>query len=69
MALNKLKAWRVINEGAPVKPDFCDNDDTALDTACKEWLLKTVEESEVTPQKVTGNRKKFKKHPDTEYLE
>ena len=34
MALNKLKAWRVINEEAPVKPDFYDN--AALDAACKE---------------------------------
>ena len=46
MALDKLKAWRAINEEAPVKPDFYD--DAALDAACKEWLLETFEEEEVT---------------------
>jgi len=35
MALNKLKAWRVINEDAPVKPDFYKSD-AAPDAACKE---------------------------------
>jgi hypothetical protein len=67
MALNKLKAWRVINEEAPVKPDFYDNNDTALDAACREWLLETIEENGVTAQKVTSNRKKFKKHLAVEY--
>ena len=59
MALNKLKAWRVINEEAPVKPDLYD--DAALDTACKEWLLETLEEEEVTGQKVISNRKKLRR--------
>jgi hypothetical protein len=45
--LNKLKAWRVINEEAPVKPDFYKSD-AALDAAYKEWLLETFEEEEVT---------------------
>jgi hypothetical protein len=35
IALNKLKAWRVINEEAPVKPDFYTSD-VALGAACKE---------------------------------
>jgi hypothetical protein len=35
MALNKLKAWRVINEEAPVKPDFYKNN-IVLDIAYKE---------------------------------
>lgn len=67
MALNKLKAWRAINEEAPVKPDLYD--DTALDAACKEWLLETLEEEEVTGQKIISNRKKFKKHLAVEYRE
>lgn len=46
MALNKLKAWRVFNEEAPVKPDFYKSD-AALDAACKEWHLETFEEEEV----------------------
>jgi len=65
--LNKLKAWRVINEEAPVKPDLYD--DAVLDAACKEWLLETLEEEEVTEQKVISNRKKFKKHLVVEYRE
>ncbi len=64
MALNKLKAWRVINEEALVKSDFYD--DAALDAACKEWLLETLHE-EVTGQKVIS--KKFKKHLAVEYRE
>jgi hypothetical protein len=68
MALNKLKAWRVINEEAPVTPDFYKND-AALDGACKEWLLETFEEEEVTGQKVISNRKKFKKQLAVEYRE
>jgi hypothetical protein len=67
MALNKLKAWRVINEEAPVKPDLYD--DATLDAACKEWLLEMLEEEEVTGQKVISNRKKFKKHLAVEYRE
>ena len=47
MALNKLKAWRVISEEAPVKPGFYQNN-AALDAACNEWLLETFEEDEVT---------------------
>ena len=60
MALNKLKAWRVINEEAPVKPDFYKSD-AALDAACKEWLLETFEEEEVTGWKVISNRKKLRR--------
>jgi len=67
MASNKLKVWRVINEEAPVKPDLYD--DAVLDAACKEWLLEWLEEEEVTGQKVTSNRKKFKKHLASEYRE
>jgi len=48
MALKKLKAWKVINGEAPVVPDFYDDDAQALNAACKEWLLETYEEEEVT---------------------
>jgi len=67
MALRKLKAWKVINGATPVESDFYDDDFTALDAACKEWLLKTLEEAEVTIQKVIFNRKKFKQHLEDAY--
>jgi gag-polypeptide of LTR copia-type len=67
MALKKLKAWKVINGEAPVAPDFYDDDPQALNAACKEWLLETYEEEEVTLQKISSNRKKLKKHLTDEY--
>ena len=65
MALNKLKAWKVIDGATPITPDSYNT--VALDAACKEWLLETLEEGEVTAQKVTSNRKRFKKHLNDEY--
>jgi hypothetical protein len=62
MALKRLKAWKVINGEVPVAPDFYDDDPQELNAACKEWLLETSEEDDVSTQKVTSNRKKFKKH-------
>jgi hypothetical protein len=67
MALKKLKAWKTINGVTPVTPDFYNDDVAAQDAACKEWLLETHEDAEVTAQKVTANRKKFKKHLADEY--
>lgn len=57
---------RVINGEAPVAPD-CDDDPQALSAACKEWLLETGDEDDVSTQKITSNRKKFKKHLICEY--
>lgn len=67
MALKRLKAWKVITGIVPVAPDFYDKDPQALDVACREWLLEKLEDNEVTAQKVTANRKKFKKHLTGEY--
>jgi hypothetical protein len=50
-----------------VAPDFYDDDPQALNAACKEWLLETYEEEEVTLQKISSNRKTFKKHLTDEY--
>jgi hypothetical protein len=58
---------RVINGEAPVAPDFYDDDPQALSAACKEWLLETGDEDDVSTQKITSNRKKFKKHLICEY--
>jgi hypothetical protein len=58
---------RVINGEAPVAPDFYDDDPQALSAACKEWLLETGYEDDVSTQKITSNRKKFKKHLICEY--
>jgi len=66
-ALKKLKAWKIINSVTQVKPDGYDDNPEALNAACREWLLETLEEDEVTTQKVTSNRKKFKKHLTDEY--
>ena len=60
MALKKLKAWKIINGVQPVTPDFYDDDATAQDDACQEWLLETFEEKEVTPQKVTANHDRWR---------
>lgn len=57
---------RVINGEAPVAPD-CDDDPQALSAACKEWLLETGDEDDVSTQKINSNRKKFKKHLICEY--
>jgi hypothetical protein len=67
MALKKLKAWKVINGKAAVDPNNCLDGSDDLNDACKEWLLETLEDSEVTTQKVTANRKKFRKHLISEY--
>jgi hypothetical protein len=67
MALKKLKAWKIINGVTPVTPDGYDDNPEALTAACREWLLETLEEDEVTTQKVTSNRKKFKKRLTDEY--
>jgi hypothetical protein len=67
MALKKLKAWKVINGEAPVALDFYDDDPQALSAACKDWLLETSDEDDVSTQKVTSNRKKFEKHHIYEY--
>jgi hypothetical protein len=67
MALKKLKAWKIINSVTSVTPHCYDNNSEALNAACKEWLLETLEEEEVTTQKITANRKKFKKHLADEY--
>jgi Zn-dependent oligopeptidase len=55
MALKKLKAWKIINGVTPVTPDGYDDNPEALNAACREWLLETLEEDEVTTQKVTSN--------------
>jgi hypothetical protein len=62
---NPLLTGKVINGEVTVAPDFYD-DAQVLNTACEEWLLKTYEE-EVTLQKVTSDRKKFKKHLTAEH--
>jgi hypothetical protein len=62
MALKRFKAWKVIKDAAPAQPDFYDDDAKARDTACRDWLLETLEEAEVITQKVTANRKKFRRH-------
>jgi hypothetical protein len=67
MALKKLKAWKTINGVTSVTLDFYNDDVAAQDAACKEWLLETYEDAEVTVQKVIANRKKFKKHLADEY--
>jgi hypothetical protein len=67
MALMRLKAWKVITDDAPVTPDSYDDDPEALSVACKEWLLETHGDHEVTAQKVTANRKKFKKRLSNEH--
>lgn len=63
----KFKAWKIINGVRPVTPDSYYDDVTTQDEACQEWLLETLEEKEVTAQKITTNRKKFRKHLVTEY--
>jgi hypothetical protein len=68
MALMRRKAWKVITGVPPPTPEsFGDKDTEKLDAACREWLLETLEDNEVTSQKVTANRKKFKKHLAAEY--
>jgi len=67
MALKTLKAWKIITGVTPATPDCYDDNPEALNAACKEWLLETLEEEEVTTQKITSNRKKFKKHLTSEY--
>jgi len=67
IALKMLKAWKIINGVTLVTPDSYDDNPEALNAACREWLLETLEEDEVTTQKVTSNRKKFKKHLTDEY--
>ena len=62
VALMTHKAWKVINGKEPPTPESFENDSKSLDAACKEWLLETLEKDEVTTQKITANRKKFKKH-------
>ena len=61
IALKQLKAWKVIDGQRPETPESFE-DTELLDTACKEWLLETLEDNEVTTQRVVSNRKKFKKH-------
>ena len=61
MALMRHKAWKVITGEKPPTPESYE-DTEKLDAACKEWLLETLEDQEVTTQKVVANRKKFKKH-------
>jgi hypothetical protein len=48
-------------------PDFYDDDLGALSAACKERLLETYEDHEVTTQKATANREKFKKNLSNEH--
>jgi len=67
IALKTLKAWKIINGVTLVTPDSYDDNPEAINAACREWLLETLEEDEVTTQKVTSNRKKFKKHLTDEY--
>jgi transposase InsO family protein len=67
MALKTLKAWKIITGVTPATPDCYDDNPEALNAACKEWLLETLEEDDVTAQKITSNRKKFKKHLTGEY--
>ena len=66
IALKQLKAWKVIAGERPRTPESFEDTET-LDAACKEWLLETLEDNEVTPQKVVANRKKFKKHLAAEH--
>ena len=66
IALKQLKAWKVIDGERPSTPESLE-DTEKLDAACKEWLLETLEDDEVTPQKIVANRKKFKKHLTAEY--
>src|SRR2546423_7036698 len=61
IALKQLKAWKVIDGERPNTPESF-QDTESLDAACKEWLLETLEDNEVTTHKVVANRKKFKKH-------
>ena len=61
----QLKAWKVIDGERPKTPESFE-DIESLDAACKEWLLETLEDNEVTTQRVVSNRKKFKKHLTTE---
>jgi hypothetical protein len=67
MALMGLKAWKVTTDDVPVTPDLYNDDPEALSVACKEWLLETHKDHEVTAQKVTAHRKTFKKHLSNEY--
>jgi hypothetical protein len=68
MALKSLKAWKTITGTPPVAPQVYYDDDTAArDEACREWLLETLEDAEVTTQKVAANRKKFRKHLTEQY--
>jgi hypothetical protein len=63
----KLKAWKVITGDAPVAPHFYDDDPGALSVACKEWLLETHEDHEVTARKANANPKKFEKNLSNEH--
>jgi hypothetical protein len=40
----KAQAWKIINGVRPVTQDFYDDDATAQDDICQEWLLETFEE-------------------------
>ena len=65
IALLQLEAWKVIEGERPKISELFQNI-KLLDEAYKEQLLETLEDNEITTQKIVANRKKFKKYLITE---